>query len=53
MPRISANLPLPFGRRRYRSGFLARRSAEDLELFRMPEGAVRDATLGRRYETPG
>ena len=40
-------LPLAFGRRRYRTGFVARRSAEDLEPFRMLEQAVRDAALGR------
>ena len=40
-------LPLAFGRHRYRTGFLARRSAEDLEPFRRLEGAVRDAALGR------
>ena len=40
-------LPLAFGRRRYRTGFLARRSAEDLKPFRMLETALRDAALGR------
>ena len=40
-------LPLDFGRRRYRAGFIARRSAEDLEPFRMLEQSVRDAALGR------
>ena len=40
-------LPLAFGHRRYRTGFLARRSAENLEPFRMLESAVRDAALGR------
>ena len=40
-------LPLAFGRRRYRAGFVTRRSAEDLEPFRMLEAAVRDAALGR------
>ncbi len=40
-------LPLDFGRFRYRTGFLARRSAEDLEPFRALEQAVRDAALGR------
>ena len=40
-------LPLAFGRRGYRTGFVARRSAEDLEPFRMLETAVRDAALGR------
>ena len=41
-------LPLSFGRRRYRAGFIARRSAEDLQPFRMLEAAVRDAALGRK-----
>ena len=40
-------LPLAFGRRRYRTGFIARRSAEDLEPFRMLEQSVRDAAFGR------
>ena len=40
-------LPLAFGRRRYRAGFVARRSAEDLEPFRMLQQTVRDAALGR------
>lgn len=40
-------LPLSFGRRPYRAGFVARRSAEDLEPFRALEAAVRDAALGR------
>ena len=40
-------LPLAFGRRRCRNGFLARRSAEDLEPFRRLETALRDAALGR------
>ena len=40
-------LPLAFGRRRYRAGFIARRSAEDLEPFRFLQQSVRDATLGR------
>ena len=40
-------LPLDFGRRRYRAGFVARRTAEDLEPFRALEAAVRNAALGR------
>ncbi len=40
-------LPLSFGRRRYRTGFVARRSAEDLEPFRALEQAVRDVAIGR------
>ena len=42
-------LPLSFGRRPYRTGFVARRSAEDLEPFRMLEAVVRDAALGRGH----
>ena len=40
-------LPIEFGRYRYRSGFVARRSAEDLPPFRALEQAVRDTALGR------
>ena len=40
-------LPLAFGRRRYRTGFVARRAAEDLAPFRMIEDAVHAAALGR------
>ena len=40
-------LPVEFGRYRYRSGFVARRSAEDLPPFRALEEAVRDTALGR------
>ena len=46
-------LPLEFGRRQYRTGFVVRRSAEDLAPFRMLEDAVRDAALGRRIGPPG
>ncbi len=46
-------LPLAFGRRRYRTGFIARRAAEDLPPFRMLEEAVRDAALGRSVGEPG
>ena len=45
-------LPLEFGRRRYRTGVVARRSAEDTEPFRMLEQAVRDAALGRSGGPP-
>ena len=39
-------LPVDIGRFRYRrSGFVARRSAEDLPPFRAPEQAVRDTAL--------
>lgn len=46
-------LPLAFGCREYRTGFVARRSAEDLEPFRMLESALRDAALGRGGGPPG
>ena len=46
-------LPLAFGRRRYRTGFVARRAAEDLAPFRMLEAAVRSAALGRRIGPAG
>ena len=46
-------LPLTFDRRRYRAGFVARRSAEDMEPFRALETAVRDAALGRSGGPPG
>ena len=39
-------LPLQFGRFRYRSGFVARRSAEKTEAFRRLEALVRDTALG-------
>ena len=38
-------LPTSFGRRRYRSGFVARRSAEDLPPFRKLETMVRETAL--------
>ena len=40
-------LPLDFGRFRYRSGFVARRSAEKNEAFRRLEALVRETALGR------
>ena len=40
-------LPLDFGRFRYRSGFVARRSAEKAEAFRRLEALVRETALGR------
>ena len=46
-------LPLAFGRRRYRTGVVARRSAEDTEPFRMLEAAVHEAAIGRTTEPPG
>ena len=46
-------LSLAFVRRRYRTGFVARRAAKDLAPFRMLEEAVRDAALGRGIGSPG
>ena len=42
-------LPLEFGRYRYRyrSGFVARRSTEDLPPFRRFEAILRDTSLAR------
>ena len=40
-------LPLNFGRRRYRTGLVARRSAEDLAPVRLFEEIVRDIALER------
>ena len=40
-------LPVDIGRYRYRTGFVARRAAEDLAPFRALEQAVRDTALGR------
>ena len=40
-------LPTDYGRRRYRTGFVARRAAEDLEPFRLLEERIRDVALGR------
>ena len=45
-------LPLRFGRYRYRAGFIARRSAEDLAPFRLLEETVRDIALERRSRSP-
>ena len=46
-------LPVEIGRYRYRSGFVARRAAEDLPPFRALEQAVRDMALGRDSHQPG
>ena len=40
-------LPLEFGRHRCRTGFVSRRTAEDLPPFRLLTKAVRDVALGR------
>ena len=45
-------LPLAFGRRRYRAGFVAGRSGANLEPFTVLEQAVRDAALGRNLGSP-
>ena len=42
-----------FGRQRYRAGFIARRSAEDLAPFRALERAVRETALERSAQLPG
>ena len=44
-------LPVDIGRYRYRTGFVARRAAEDLPPFRALEDAVRDTALGRDVRT--
>ena len=41
-------LPVAFGRYDYRTGFVARRAAEDLAPFRLFEDILIDAALGRR-----
>ena len=46
-------LPLTFGRQRYRTGFIARRSAEDLAAFRRLQTAVHDAARHSRGRTRG
>ena len=46
-------LPVSFGRHRYRTGFIARRSAEDLASFRLLRQAVRDAALEKSGRPPG
>ena len=46
-------LPVEIGRYRYRTGFVARRAAEDLAPFRALEQAVRDIALGRRAPPAG
>ena len=46
-------LPVEIGRYRYRTGFVARRAAEDLAPFRALEQAVRDIALGRDASPAG
>ena len=46
-------LPVRFGRHRYRTGFIARRSAEDLAAFRLLKQAVCDAALEKSGRPPG
>ena len=57
LDRLTEPRPSPlstrFGRQRYRAGFIARRSAEDLAPFRALERVVRDAALGRDSHRPG
>ena len=45
-------LPLTFGRRRYRTGFVVRRAAEDLEPFRALKHVVHAVVLGRTIGPP-
>jgi len=45
-PRLRA-LPTEYGRLRYRTGFVARRAAEDLAPFRLLEDGIRNAARGR------
>ena len=45
-------LPPGFGRCRYRAGFIARRSAEDLAPFRALEETVRETALERSERSP-
>ena len=45
-------LPIAIGRHRYRTGFIARRSAEDLEPFRALEQTVRETALERSGRSP-
>ena len=40
-------LPTDYGRRRYRTGFVARRAAEDLAPFRLLQQRIRDVAHGR------
>ena len=44
-------LPVSFGRHRYRTGFIARRSAEDLAAFRLLRQAVRGRGAGEKRKT--
>ena len=46
-------LPLAFRRPCYRTGCIARRSAEDLAPFRLLEETVRDTALERSERLPG
>ena len=48
-----APLPLPFGRRRYRTGFVARRSAEDHAPFRQLQETVRETALASSRRPAG
>ena len=45
--------PLAFGRRRCRTGFVARRAAEDLEPFRLLEQTLRDSAIDRHAPQAG
>ena len=45
-------LPLAFGRLRYRSGFIARQSADGLAPFRLLEKTARGTALERSGRSP-
>ena len=57
LDRLAKPRPRPlstrFGRQRYRAGFIARRSAEDLAPFRALEETVRQTALGPSARLPG
>ncbi|MDE0407604.1 MAG: LysR family transcriptional regulator [Alphaproteobacteria bacterium] len=48
-----APLPLAFGRRRYRTGFVTRRSAEDHAPFRLLQQTVRERALEKSRQPDG
>ena len=57
LDRLAEPRPRPlstgFGRQRYRAGFIARRSAEELAPFRALEETMRETALGRDSHRPG
>ena len=46
-------LPLDFGRRCWRTGFVARRAAEDLEPFRLLKQTLRNNAIERHAPQAG